>query len=126
MYKFLFRLAWIGGLAFGMMVIGLYFFAETLLGLLYGEEYRPYAFFAVLQGIFFMHNHFYRLEFFACRATNRTSDIAKASLIMAIGSIIFGVMMIHVLGGNAIILALIFGQILSHIFLIYMRKNIRG
>lgn len=126
MYKFLIKLAWIGGLLFGVMVVGFYFFAELLLSFLYGDEYKPYAFFAVLQAVFFMLSHFYRLEFFACRATNRTADIATASLIMALGAIAFGVIGIHALGGNAIILALIFGQTISHLYLIYKRKQFKG
>lgn len=126
MNKFLKRLAWVGGLLLAIMVVGLYFFAGSLLSLLYGEEYRQYAFYAVLQGACFAHGHFYRLEFIACRATNRTMEIAKASLIMAIGSIGFGVIGIHALGGNAIILALIFGQVISHIFLVYRRKQFEG
>lgn len=124
MDNFLSRLAWVGGLLFGMLVVGLYFFAEPLLGLIYGDTYRPYAFFVILQAIYIWLSHFYRLEFYACRATNRTADIARASLIMAMVSISTGVVGVYWVGGSAVILALILGQSVSHLYLYYRRKYI--
>ncbi|MDO9205533.1 lipopolysaccharide biosynthesis protein [Methylotenera sp.] len=124
MYHFLSRLAWIGGVLFGVVVVGLYFFAEPLLGLIYGESYRPYALFVILQAVHIWLSHFYRLEFFACRATHRTADIARASLIMALVAIGTGVFGVYLIGGSAVILALILGQSVSHLYLFYRRKYI--
>jgi O-antigen/teichoic acid export membrane protein len=122
MNKFLSHIALVGGVLFGLMAIILYFFSEPLLALLYGESYRPYAFFVFLQAIFLWLNHFYRIEFFACRATNRTADIARASFIMALGSILTGIFSVYWVGGSGVILALILGQSISHAYLFYRRK----
>jgi O-antigen/teichoic acid export membrane protein len=122
MYKFLTKLAKIGGLLFGVVVIGLYFFAEPLLGTIYGDAYRPYAFFVFLQAIYLWLGHFYRLELYACRATQKTAEIARASLIMALVAITAGVAGMYWIGGNAIILALILGQSISHLYL-YLRRE---
>ncbi|MGB4812489.1 MAG: hypothetical protein WBP13_08440 [Methylophilaceae bacterium] len=122
MFKFLGRIGKIGGLILGVTVIALYFFAEPLVVFLYGESYRPYAFFAVLQGIYFLQGHFYRLELFACRASENSVDVARASLIVAIVSIIITFVAIHPLGGAGILWAAILGQTSSYIYLLYRRK----
>ncbi len=124
MYSFLSRLAWIGTLPFGLMVVGLYFFAGPLLGFLYGDEYRPYAYFVTLQAVYLWLSHYYRLEFYACRATNRITDIARASLIFAIISIGAGVLGVYWIGESALIIAPIVGQSVSHLYLFYRRKYI--
>lgn len=123
MNKFLSRIGWIGGVLLAVMVVALYFFAEPLLVFLYGESYRPYAYLVVLQAFYCWMSHFYRLEFFACRATSRTADIARASLIMAIMSIATGVLGVLWIGASALLLALILGQSVSYAYLLYRRKR---
>jgi O-antigen/teichoic acid export membrane protein len=122
MYHFLFRLAWVGTLPFGLLVVGLYFFAGPLIGFLYGAEYRPYAYFVVLQGVYLWLAHYYRLELFACRATGRITDVASASLIFAIISLSAGVLGVYWIGESALIIAPIMGQTVSHLYLTYRRK----
>jgi O-antigen/teichoic acid export membrane protein len=122
MHQFLGRIGKIGGVVFGIAVIGLYFVSEPLIVFLYGETYRPYAFFVVLQGIYLWQGHFYRLELFACRATDNTAEVARASLIVAIVSIGVALISIHLLGGSGIMLALILGQTASYLYLLYRRK----
>lgn len=123
MYKFLSRIGKIGGVIFGFVVVGLYFISEPLVSFLYGETYRPYAFLVVLQGVYLWQGHFYRLELFACRATENTLDIARASLIVALVSIIVALVAVHILGATGIMLALILGQTFSYLYLL-CRRNI--
>ncbi len=122
MYRFLKRVASIGGLIFGVIVVGLIFLSEQLLVIVYGEEYRPYSLFLILQAIYIWLSHYYKMELFAYRAMQKTLEIAKASFILAIVSITSGVIGLFFLQGKAIVLALILGQSISHIYLIYRRK----
>jgi O-antigen/teichoic acid export membrane protein len=122
MYRFLTRIASIGGVAFGVIVVGMIFFSEQLLVIIYGEEYRPYSLFLILHAIYIWLSHFYKTELFAYRAMQKTLEIAKASFILAAVSIISGVVGLFYLQGKAIVLALILGQSISHLYLIYCRK----
>ena len=89
---------------------------------LYGESYRPYAFLVVLQGVYLWQGHFYRLELFACRATENTIDIARASLRIASVSILTALIVVHFMGAAGIMLALILGQLASYLYLLYRQK----
>ncbi len=122
MYKFLGKIGTVGGLTFGVTVIALYFFSEPLVVLLYGSAYLPYATFIVLQAIYMWQGHYYRLELFACRATENVTEVARASLIVAIVSILIAIGTIKILGGSGIFLALILGQTVSYFYLLIFRK----
>lgn len=122
MHKFLGRIGKIGGVAFAIAVFALYFVSEPVIGFLYGDSYKPFAFYVVLQGIYLWQGHFYRLELFACRATESTADVARASLIVAIVSVLVALISIHTLGGAGIMWALILGQTASYLYLLYRRR----
>lgn len=122
MYHFLGKVGKLGGAMLGLVVLVMYFYAEVIVVFLYGEAYRAYSFYAVLQGMYFWLGHFYRMELYACRALEKSIDVARASLIIALASPIVTLLLVKSLGGVGIMLALIFGQTTSYLFLLYRRK----
>lgn len=120
---FLRRVALVGVLLLGALVAMLFFTAEPLIVLLYGEAYRPYAGLVVLQGVFFSISHFYRIETYASRALNDIRSITQSSCLMAITSVVVTVATVSWLKETALMVALIFGQLVAHAYMVLRRKR---
>ncbi|MCB1959202.1 MAG: phosphotransferase [Rhodocyclaceae bacterium] len=108
----------------GVFVLGIALVDEPLMTLLYGEEFRPYAFLVVLVALYYFFGFGYRIASYLFRTLGRTRYLAKASLWWLVAS--FGVVLttLQWLEDRAILWGLVMGQCIALLYLLAQRRAV--
>lgn len=117
------RIAWIGVLALSLFTLGLTLVDERLIVFLYGEEYRPFAILVVLQALYYLFGHGYRMVAYFHRALGNTLVLAHASFWWAVVAIAFALLTVHWLADRGIMLALVAGEVAALAYLLWPRDR---
>jgi O-antigen/teichoic acid export membrane protein len=104
------RIAWVGILVLSLLALVLVLVDEPLIVFLYGEAYRPFAVLVVLQALYYLFGHGYRMVNYFHRALGNTGVLAQSSLWWAVVAVIFALMTVNWLGEQGIMLALVIGE----------------
>lgn len=117
------RLTWLGLPALGIFVLLLALFDQALMASIYGEEYRPFAFLIVLMGFYYLLGYAYRMPSYYHRATGNTRVLVQASLWWVASAFTIALVSIHWLEEQGILLAMVVGQLVAFISLLFPRRS---
>jgi O-antigen/teichoic acid export membrane protein len=118
MRTYFLRLILFGSLGMSLLAFALMFVDEWLITLVYGENYLPFAPLIVLFSIYFLFGYSHRMLSYWARVYERTADLVRANLCWFVISLIVLTTAVHALAEHGIMLALIFGQLGSVIYLV--------
>lgn len=100
---------------------------EWLIVVVYGEAYRVFAVLLVLQGIYYLFGHAYRMMSYLNRATGNTVALAKASVWWAVVAIATALLTVQLFAEHGVMFALIAGEIAALLYMYWsfyvVRKN---
>ena len=116
------RIAWTGILALSLFALGLLLVDEPLIVFLYGEEYRPFAILVVLQALYYLFGHGYRMVAYYHRALGNTLVLAHASLWWAVVAVAFALLTVNWLADRGIMFALVAGEVAALVYLLWLRN----
>lgn len=117
------RIAWIGVLALSLFALVLMLVDEPLIVFLYGEEYRPFAILVVLQALYYLFGHGYRMVAYFHRALGNTRVLAHASFWWAVVAVAFAFLTVHWLADRGIMFALVAGEVAALTYLLWPRDR---
>lgn len=102
---------------------------ETLMVWLYGESYRPFAFLIVLQALFFLFGHIYRMFAYGSRALDRTNRLVTASMWWAVAASACALLSVGLWQERGILIAVVVGEAVAVAFLAWSSwrdRRLRG
>lgn len=111
------RIGLAGGVALGLFILLLLPTDEWLMVFLYGEEYRPFAILVVLQALYYLFGHGYRMAAYYHRTVGETRLLAHASFWWALVSVALALLTVRELGERGIMYALVAGEIAALLYL---------
>lgn len=111
------RIGLMGGLALGLFILLLLPTDEWLMVFLYGEEYRPFAILVVLQALYYLFGHGYRMAAYYHRTVGETRLLAHASFWWALVSVALALLTVRALGERGIMYALVAGEVAALLYL---------
>lgn len=114
---YLVRIGWIGIVVIGLVALALSIIDNWLIVVIYGEAYRPFAILLVLQAIYYLFGHAYRMMSYFNRAIGNTIALAKAGGWWAVVAVAVALGLVHALADRGIMLALIFGEVAALVYL---------
>lgn len=115
---YLWRIAVVGIAALGTFAILLALVDEPLIVLLYGEAYRPFAVLVVLQALYYLFGHVYRMASYFQRAISETKTLAMASAWWAAVALLTALLLVEPFVDRGIMAALVLGEVAGLIYLL--------
>lgn len=119
------RIAITGVLALSLFALLLMLVDEPIIVFLYGEAYRPFAALVVLQALYYLFGHGYRMVNYFHRTIGNTGVLAHSSLWWAVSSVVFTLLTVNWLADRGIVLSLIVGECVALIYLLWPRPTSR-
>lgn len=113
----------VGVVVIASMTAALWLFDDDLMAMLYGEAYRPFGFLIVLQAVFFLVGHVYRMFSYHSRAADRTARLASASLWWALAAFVCALVSVATLDEAGIMLALVVGEVVGVAYLVWQYRR---
>ena len=121
--KYLAKITSMGLVGLSLFTLLLFIFDEWLIVSIYGEEYRAFAGLVVLQGLYFIFGHAYRVRSYFYRVFEQTAVLAKASFWWAITSVTFAIATVPWMEEEGIMLSMIVGEVAALIFLLLVHHG---
>jgi O-antigen/teichoic acid export membrane protein len=115
------RLSWIGFVAIGLFAGLLPTVDGWLLETIYGAAYRPFAVLVVLQALYYLFGHLYRMQTYYSRSLGRARDVARSSLWWAVVAVSSAVLTVNVLAERGIMIAALAGEVAAILYLVSLR-----
>lgn len=113
------RIGLVGGVMLSLFTLLLLPVDEWLMAFLYGEEYRPFAILVVLQALYYLIAHGYRMAAYYHRTVGEIRILAHASFWWAVISVALALLMVRGLGERGIMYALVAGEIAALLYLVW-------
>ncbi|HRK78630.1 MAG TPA: hypothetical protein PLQ95_08850 [Thiobacillus sp.] len=117
------RIGLMGGVALGLFALLLLPTDEWLMAFLYGEEYRPFAILVVLQALYYLFGHGYRMAAYYHRTMGETRLLAHASFWWALVSVALALLTVRELGERGIMYALVAGEVAALLYLVWVWRT---
>ena len=120
------RLGWIGFLAIGLFAVLLPPIDGWLMETIYGAAYRPFAVLVVLQALYFLFGHLYRMQTYYSRSLGRAGDVARSSAWWAVVAVSYlPALTVNVLAERGIMIAMLAGEVAAILYLVWLRYGLR-
>jgi len=127
---YLLRIGLVGVAAITCNTLLLALIDEWLMVTVYGEAYRAFAVLLVLQAIYYLFGHIYRMMSYFNRAISNTAALAKASILWAVAAVLTALWTVQLFADRGIMFALISGEVAALLYLVWSfsiaRKHSNG
>lgn len=124
--NFLLRCSAVGLLATLPALAVIAWFGSAFLGLVYGQEYAPFAMLLVLQGIYYLVGYQYRLLSYFFRTIGATSALPVSAVVWAGIGCLAAVILPQWMAESGVMAALLAGQFAAFVVLLFALKRVRN